>query len=137
LNSQPHSAQASRVAPNRSSDPDAIARFYEEAEQILGGSKANTLEAQTIAVLPGHQRGGVGKAFSKWSFDMAEAEGVRAVGDASHKGIGLYLKIGMKIRGTVVMDAKESRLEDTEDVVQLPRVEVPVVEWVPGEFRAI
>lgn len=68
---------------------------------------------------------------------MAETEGVPTVGDASKKGINLYLKIGLKVQGTIVMEARTARLEGTEVVVEMPRLEVPVIKWTPGEFRAI
>lgn len=132
-------AQSSQLIVNRSTDADAVAHFYAEATKILGGSKASTLETQTIAISPKYQRHGIGKLFSKWSFDMAEAEGIPTVGDASKKGINLYLKIGLKVQGTIFMEARTARLEGAEPpvVVEIPRLEVPVVKWTPGDFRAV
>lgn len=104
----------------------------------MGGSLANTMEVQTIAVVPGFQRAGIGKVALKWCFDMAEAENVPVVGDASKKGINLYLQTGFKIQGTIVMEAKMARLDGRDDVVvEMPRLEVPVVTWTPGTPRRV
>lgn len=131
-------AEASRLVTNRSSNPDAIAYYYAEASRIMGGSLANTMEVQTIAVVPGFQRAGIGKVALKWCFDMAEAENVPVVGDASKKGINLYLQTGFKIQGTIVMEAKVARLDGRDDVVvEMPRLEVPVVTWTPGTPRRV
>jgi GNAT superfamily N-acetyltransferase len=72
---------------DRSIDYAAIERFYAEEITLLGGSVASTIEYTTLAIAPGYQRMGVGRAFCQWSIRRSEQEGVPLVADASRKGI--------------------------------------------------
>jgi hypothetical protein len=60
------------------------------------------------------------------------------VGDASDKGIGLYVRLGVKVLGHVNLKASTMRLpERAGAVVELPLLHVPVIRWVPGSGEAL
>ncbi|CAK3772390.1 acyl- N-acyltransferase [Lecanosticta acicola] len=119
---------------DRSVDEATIQRFYDEEVAILGGPGITVLECTTLAVLPGQQRSGVGKALLEFGFDQSEQVGLRMTADASAKGINLYLRMGMSIVGNIRLPNKTAQAVDADGrsvVVQLPEVNMPIIHYIP------
>jgi GNAT superfamily N-acetyltransferase len=114
---------------DRSADPVAIAGYDKAVADVVGGSYANTIKVQILAVLPQLQRSGIGKAFMAWCTRHAIKEGVPAVGKATVKAVPLYINAGAEVVGTIEMEPKTIQPEGTDVAIDLPRLDVPVIKF--------
>lgn len=105
--------------------------FWNDAFAVHATTKyTGKLDFLTLAVLPDFQRCGLGGILLEWAGYKAALEGIPCFGDATAKGLPLYLANGCKQIGLVVM---EERTYEKTGGGRMPvlaeRLETPVLRW--------
>jgi GNAT superfamily N-acetyltransferase len=87
------------------------------------------LDFKTLAVLPEYQRRGVGERLLEYAGCRAYEEGIPIFGDATEKGLPLYLKNGGKLIGRVVLEEQIIEQRGKAEPIKIRRLEMPVLRW--------
>jgi GNAT superfamily N-acetyltransferase len=94
----------SKLWPNRATSSETVQNYYARAEEVhklhLTGSE-NKVDFKTLAIDPACQRHGFGEKLVEWCDFMAWQDDVPVFGDATTKGLPLYLKVGCKEIGQI------------------------------------
>jgi GNAT superfamily N-acetyltransferase len=121
---------------DRSAAPEIVEAFYKAQREIIG-HVPERIEGRSLAVLPEFQRMGVGKKLLAYMYARANEEQVSIFGDASKKGLPLYLATGCQLLGYVKLRARSFQLpNDAENgggskIIILEDIDVPTIVYIP------
>lgn len=118
------------VRPNRAVSHAAINDFLTQAYAIHASTPySGKLDFKTLAVHPAYQRRGFGERLMEYCGCKAYAEAIPVFGDATAKGLPLYLRNGAKEIGRIVLMEQVIQLAGMAEPVKLERLETPVLRW--------
>ncbi|KAE8440421.1 hypothetical protein EG329_008009 [Mollisiaceae sp. DMI_Dod_QoI] len=87
------------------------------------------IEFRTLAVDPAYQRRGFGEKLVEWYSIRAWEEDVPVFGDASTKGLPLYLRNGCEDIGRIILPKQIVNPRDGLESIELDGMEVVVLRW--------
>lgn len=119
-------------AQNRAISPSTIRNYYGQAELVhaeyLKESKSK-IDFKTLAVDVSHQRQGVGEKLVEWCGLRAWEDDVPVFGDASTKGLPLYLRNGCEEIGRIRLPTQVVPQKDGFESNEIAPLEVVVLRW--------
>lgn len=108
----------------------ALNDFWTQAYAIHATTPfSGKLDFKTLAVLPGYQRQGFGEKLMEYAGYRAYKEGIPVFGDATSKGLQLYLRNGGREIGRIVLQEQVVEQPDQSEPIKLPPLETPVLRW--------
>jgi GNAT superfamily N-acetyltransferase len=121
---------ASITAPNQAISRPTIENYYNQASAVhsryLQLSRSR-IEFRTLAVYPAYQRQGFGEKLVEWCGIRACEEDVPVFGDASTKGLPLYLRNGCEDIGRIILPKQIVNPGDGLESIELDGMEVVVL----------
>lgn len=121
----------SALWPNRAAAPDVAADYYKQAARLhaphLGASQSR-IDFRTLAVDPAHQGRGYGERLVEWCGVAAWSEDVPVFGDATTKGLPLYLRNGCEDIGKIHLP-KQVVDVGRQHPLELEALDVVVLKW--------
>ncbi|MCJ1466770.1 hypothetical protein MMC07_005390 [Pseudocyphellaria aurata] len=119
--------------PNRAVSRAALDDFWTQAYAIHATTPfSGKLDFKTLAVLPGYQRQGFGEKLIEYGGYRAYEEGIPVFGDATSKGLQLYLRNGAREIGRIVLQEQVVERPGQSEPIKLPQLETPVLRWDAG-----
>ena len=123
---------ASITAPNRAISRPTIENYYNQASAVHSSYlrlSRSRIEFRTLAVDPAYQRRGFGEKLVEWCGIRAWEEDVPVFGDASTKGLPLYLRNGCEDIGRIILPKQIVNPGHGLKSIELDGMEVVVLRW--------
>lgn len=124
---------ASFFSPNRAIFWPAIREYYRQAGEVqklnLPSPTSSRIDFKTLAVHPNYQKQKIGERLVEWCGMTAWKAAVPVFGDATTKGLPLYLKSGCKDIGRIHLPKQVVPTGGRGDPIELDPLEIVVLKW--------